>query len=238
MRGYTARRWAGTLVWASHDGKTLDAATLSAVTAATRIGADGGVTLLVAGEGAEAVARGAQAVAGVQKVSTKNVTCTRVPRAIACAHTCRACMRVRETHVAGGAQRARQFLLTTACAGVACRVAPAGAFARRGQCSARGGPGAQARVRWRRARVFFVCAPFLFPARAVLSHLRSVWRCDVCSDSEYENDETPIAKISTSPNVITLTILASNTTNTDSIPPHNENDSKPPFCDAFCAALR
>ncbi len=76
MRSYTAGlvqhyarvRWASTLVLASHDGMTLDAATLNAVTAATKIGDGKSVTLLVSGQGAEGVAQKAQSIAGVQKV--------------------------------------------------------------------------------------------------------------------------------------------------------------------------
>ncbi len=68
MRRYAGVRCASTLVLASHDGKTLDAATLNAVTAATKIGNGSDVTLLVAGQGVEGVAQKAQTVAGVQKV--------------------------------------------------------------------------------------------------------------------------------------------------------------------------
>jgi len=56
----------GVLVLAEHDNKTLKSATLHAVTAAKKIDPD--VTLLVAGQGARAVAEAASKVAGVAKV--------------------------------------------------------------------------------------------------------------------------------------------------------------------------
>ncbi len=54
-----------TLVWVEHDGKTVRDATLSAVTAAAKLGE---VHLLVAGEGVGAVAQAAAKIAGVGKV--------------------------------------------------------------------------------------------------------------------------------------------------------------------------
>ena len=54
------------LVLAEHDNATLKAATLNAVAAASRIGGD--IHILVAGKGADAVAKAAAAVAGVSKV--------------------------------------------------------------------------------------------------------------------------------------------------------------------------
>jgi Electron transfer flavoprotein, alpha subunit len=54
------------LVIAEHDNAALKAATLNAVTAASRIGGD--VHVLVAGQGAKAVADAAAQVAGVSKV--------------------------------------------------------------------------------------------------------------------------------------------------------------------------
>jgi len=54
------------LIVAEHDNSTLKAATLHAVTAATQIGGD--VTVLVAGEGAQAAADQAAKIAGVSKV--------------------------------------------------------------------------------------------------------------------------------------------------------------------------
>ncbi len=54
-----------TLVWVEHDGKTVKDATLSAVTAASRLGE---VHLLVAGEGVAAIAEQAAKIAGVGKV--------------------------------------------------------------------------------------------------------------------------------------------------------------------------
>jgi hypothetical protein len=57
-------RFASTLVLASHDGKTLDASTLNAVTAATKIG--GNVSVLVAGSAS--LAQAAQKIAGVTQV--------------------------------------------------------------------------------------------------------------------------------------------------------------------------
>jgi electron transfer flavoprotein alpha subunit len=56
----------GVLVLAEHDNKALKSATLHAVTAARKIDAD--VTVLVAGQGARAVAEAAAKVAGVAKV--------------------------------------------------------------------------------------------------------------------------------------------------------------------------
>jgi electron transfer flavoprotein alpha subunit len=54
-----------TLVWVEHDGKTVKDATLSAVTAASKLGE---VHLLVAGQGVDAVAQAAAGIAGVGKV--------------------------------------------------------------------------------------------------------------------------------------------------------------------------
>ena len=54
-----------TLVWVEHDGKSVKDATLSAVTAASKLGE---VHLLVAGEGVGAVAEAAAKIAGVGKV--------------------------------------------------------------------------------------------------------------------------------------------------------------------------
>ena len=54
-----------TLVWVEHDGKTVKDATLSAVTAASKLGE---VHLLVAGEGVDGVAAEAATIAGVGKV--------------------------------------------------------------------------------------------------------------------------------------------------------------------------
>ena len=54
-----------TLVWVEHDGKAVKDATLSAVTAASKLGE---VHLLVAGQGIDAVARAAAQIAGVGKV--------------------------------------------------------------------------------------------------------------------------------------------------------------------------
>ncbi|WP_413060609.1 electron transfer flavoprotein subunit alpha/FixB family protein [Sphingomonas carotinifaciens] len=54
-----------TLVWVEHDGGTVKDATLSAVTAAAKLGE---VHLLVAGQGVDAVAQAAAAIAGVGKV--------------------------------------------------------------------------------------------------------------------------------------------------------------------------
>ena len=54
------------LVIAEHDNAALKAATLNAVTAAQKIGGD--VHVLVAGQGAQAVADAAAQVAGVSKV--------------------------------------------------------------------------------------------------------------------------------------------------------------------------
>ena len=54
-----------TLVWVEHDGKAVKDATLSAVTAASKLGE---VHLLVAGEGVGAVAEAASRIAGVGKV--------------------------------------------------------------------------------------------------------------------------------------------------------------------------
>ena len=54
-----------TLVWVEHDGKTVKDATLSAVTAASKLGE---VHLLVAGQGIDAVAQAAARIAGVGKV--------------------------------------------------------------------------------------------------------------------------------------------------------------------------
>ncbi len=54
-----------TLVWVEHDGKTVKDATLSAVTAASKLGE---VHLLVAGEGVGGVAEAAAKIAGVGKV--------------------------------------------------------------------------------------------------------------------------------------------------------------------------
>ena len=58
------------LVLAEHDNKHLKDATLSAVTAATQLGGD--VHVLVAGNGADAVAAEAAKVAGVSKVLLAN----------------------------------------------------------------------------------------------------------------------------------------------------------------------
>jgi len=55
-----------TLLIAEHDNKTLNPATLKAMTAASALGAD--VDVLVAGEGAKAVADAAAKIAGVKKV--------------------------------------------------------------------------------------------------------------------------------------------------------------------------
>ena len=54
-----------TLVWVEHDGKAVKDATLSAVTAAAKLGE---VHLLVAGQGVDAVAQAAAKIAGVGKV--------------------------------------------------------------------------------------------------------------------------------------------------------------------------
>jgi electron transfer flavoprotein alpha subunit len=54
-----------TLVWVEHDGKAVRDATLSSVTAASKLGE---VHLLVAGEGVDAVAQAAAQIAGVGKV--------------------------------------------------------------------------------------------------------------------------------------------------------------------------
>ena len=54
-----------TLVWVEHDGKTVRDATLSAVTAASKLGE---VHLIVAGEGVDAVAQAAAQIVGVGKV--------------------------------------------------------------------------------------------------------------------------------------------------------------------------
>ena len=54
-----------TLVWVEHDGKVVKDATLSAVTAASKLGE---VHLLVAGQGVDAVAQAAAKIAGVGKV--------------------------------------------------------------------------------------------------------------------------------------------------------------------------
>ena len=54
-----------TLVWVEHDGATVKDATLSAVTAASKLGE---VHLLVAGQGVDAVAQAAALIAGVGKV--------------------------------------------------------------------------------------------------------------------------------------------------------------------------
>ncbi len=54
-----------TLVWVEHDGTTVKDATLSAVTAASKLGE---VHLLVAGQGVDAVAQAAAQIAGVGKV--------------------------------------------------------------------------------------------------------------------------------------------------------------------------
>ena len=54
-----------TLIWVEHDGKSVKDATLSAVTAAAKLGE---VHLLVAGEGVGAVAQAAARIAGVGKV--------------------------------------------------------------------------------------------------------------------------------------------------------------------------
>jgi electron transfer flavoprotein alpha subunit len=54
------------LVYADHDNRELSSATLNAVTAATQMGGD--VTLLVAGDGCDAVAAAAARVKGVAKV--------------------------------------------------------------------------------------------------------------------------------------------------------------------------
>src|ERR1700759_1577065 len=56
----------GILVIAEHDNQTLKPATRNAVTAATKLGSD--ITVLVAGEGAQAVADAAAKIAGVTKV--------------------------------------------------------------------------------------------------------------------------------------------------------------------------
>ena len=56
---------AKTLVWVEHDGSAVKDATLSAVTAASRLGE---VHLLVAGQGVDAVAQAAARIAGVGKV--------------------------------------------------------------------------------------------------------------------------------------------------------------------------
>lgn len=64
----TSNRFASTLVVADHDNATLNAATLSVVSAAGKVGGD--VTVLVAGSGCGAVAEQAAAVAGVSKVLT------------------------------------------------------------------------------------------------------------------------------------------------------------------------
>jgi electron transfer flavoprotein alpha subunit len=61
-------RNASCLVIAEHDNKTVAQSTLSAVTAATKIG--GEVTVLVAGSGVDEAAKSAAAVAGVAKVLT------------------------------------------------------------------------------------------------------------------------------------------------------------------------
>jgi len=54
-----------TLVWVEHDGSAVKDATLSAVTAASKLGE---VHLLVAGQGVDGVAQAAAKIAGVQKV--------------------------------------------------------------------------------------------------------------------------------------------------------------------------
>ncbi|MBA4747518.1 MAG: electron transfer flavoprotein subunit alpha/FixB family protein [Sphingopyxis sp.] len=54
-----------TLVWVEHDGSVVKDATLSAVTAAAKLGE---VNLLVAGQGVDAVAKTAAGIAGVAKV--------------------------------------------------------------------------------------------------------------------------------------------------------------------------
>ena len=56
----------GILVIAEHDNQTLKPATRNAVTAATKLGSD--ITILVAGQGCQAVADAAAKVAGVTKV--------------------------------------------------------------------------------------------------------------------------------------------------------------------------
>ena len=56
---------AKTLVWVEHDGSTVKDATLSAVTAASKLGE---VHLLVAGQGVDGVAQAAAKIAGVGKV--------------------------------------------------------------------------------------------------------------------------------------------------------------------------
>mmetsp|Transcript_45771 Transcript_45771/g.114727 ORF Transcript_45771/g.114727 Transcript_45771/m.114727 type:complete len:335 (+) Transcript_45771:34-1038(+) len=66
LRAFSASRSASTLVLATHDNKTLNPATLSAVTAASKIGGD--VTVLVGGHECGAVAEAAAKIAGVAKV--------------------------------------------------------------------------------------------------------------------------------------------------------------------------
>uniref|UniRef100_A0A7S4B1W6 Electron transfer flavoprotein subunit alpha n=1 Tax=Chrysotila carterae TaxID=13221 RepID=A0A7S4B1W6_CHRCT len=65
-RMLTARRSLSTLLIAEHDGKTLNPATLSALTAATEIGKP--VTVLVGGENAKDAATAAASAAGVSSV--------------------------------------------------------------------------------------------------------------------------------------------------------------------------
>lgn len=67
LSNYSVRN-ASCLVVAEHDSKTVSQSTLSAVTAATKIG--GEVTVLVAGSGVDEAAKSAAAVAGVTKVLT------------------------------------------------------------------------------------------------------------------------------------------------------------------------
>jgi len=73
LRAFSASRSASTLVLATHDNKTLNPATLSAVTAASKIGGD--VTVLVGGHECGAVADAAAKVAGVSKVLKADHPC-------------------------------------------------------------------------------------------------------------------------------------------------------------------
>lgn len=70
-------RLASTLVVAEHDGKTISASTLSAITAAMKIGGD--VGLLVVGSGLDAVVASASKITGVKKVLSFDDESTKTP---------------------------------------------------------------------------------------------------------------------------------------------------------------
>lgn len=70
-------RLASTLVVAEHDGKAISASTLSAVTAAKKIGGD--ISILVVGSGIEAAVSSASKISGVKKVLSFDDAAVKTP---------------------------------------------------------------------------------------------------------------------------------------------------------------